>query len=64
MRSLNRREFMKRTAGVAAAFTALSQRKVRGANDKVVIAVMGLGGRGTYLAESFAERPDVEVAYL
>jgi predicted dehydrogenase len=25
---------------------------------------MGLGGRGTYLAESFAMRPDVEIAYL
>ncbi len=64
MKSLNRREFMKRTVGAAATFAALSQRKVRGANDKVVIAVMGLGGRGTYLAESFAKRPDVEIAYL
>ena len=64
MRSLNRREFMKRTVGTAAAFAALSKPKVRGANDKVVIAVMGLGGRGTYLAESFAKRPDVEIAYL
>ena len=63
MRSLNRREFMKRAVG-AAAFAGLSQRKVRGANDKVVIAVMGLGGRGTYLAESFAKRSDVEIAYL
>jgi len=25
---------------------------------------MGLGGRGTYLAEKFAQRPDVEIAYL
>ncbi|MEA3224594.1 MAG: Gfo/Idh/MocA family oxidoreductase [Planctomycetota bacterium] len=64
MRSLNRREFMKGTVGAAATLAGLSQRKVRGANDKIVIGVMGLGGRGTYLAESFAQRADVEIAYL
>ncbi|MHC4510728.1 MAG: Gfo/Idh/MocA family protein [Planctomycetota bacterium] len=64
MKSLNRREFMKGTVGAAATFAAFSQRKVRGANEKVVIGVMGLGGRGTYLAESFALRPDAEIAYL
>ena len=64
MRSLNRRDLMKRTVGAAATFAAFSQPRVRGANDKVVIGVMGLGGRGTYLAESFAMRPDVEIAYL
>ena len=64
MQSLNRREFMKHTVGTAATVAALSRGKVRGANDKIVIGVMGLGGRGTYLAETFAQRPDVEVAYL
>jgi predicted dehydrogenase len=33
-------------------------------NNKVVIGVMGLGGRGTFLATSFASRDDTEVAYL
>ncbi len=64
MRSLNRREFMKGTVGAAAALAVMPQRKVRGANDKIVIGVMGLGGRGTYLAESFAQRDDCEIAYL
>jgi len=64
MRSLNRREFMRGTVGAAAALAVMPQRKVRGANDKIVIGVMGLGGRGTYLAESFAQRPDCEIAYL
>ena len=64
MRSLNRREFMKSTVGAATALAAVSQRRVRGANDKIVIGVMGLGGRGTYLAESFAQRADAEIAYL
>jgi len=64
MKSLNRREFMKGTVGAAAAFAVLSQPRAYAANEKVVIGVMGLGGRGTYLAESFAQRPDAEIAYL
>jgi predicted dehydrogenase len=64
MKSVNRREFMKGSIGAVATLTTLSQRKSVAANDKVIIGVMGLGGRGTYLAEKFASRPDVEVAYL
>jgi predicted dehydrogenase len=64
MKSLNRREFMKGTVGAAASLTVLSQPRARAAGEKVIIGVMGLGGRGTYLAEKFAQRPDVEIAYL
>ncbi len=64
MKSLNRREFVKGSIGAAATFAALSQGKAYAANDKVVMGVMGLGGRGTFLAEKFAQRPDTEIAYL
>jgi len=64
MKSLNRRDFMKSSVGAAAGIAALSQTRTYAANEKVIIGVMGLGGRGTYLAEKFAERPDAEVAYL
>jgi len=64
MKSVNRRKFMKDSIGAVATLAALSQRRSFGANDKVIIGVMGLGGRGTYLAEKFASRPDAEVAYL
>ena len=64
MKSLNRREFMKGTVGAAASLTVLSQPRARAAGEKVIIGVMGLGGRGTFLAEKFAQRPDVEIAYL
>jgi len=64
MKSLNRREFMKGTVGAAAGLTVLSQSGARGAGEKIIMGVMGLGGRGTYLAEKFARRPDVEIAYL
>ena len=64
MKSVNRREFMKRSVGAAAAVAMLPHGRARAASDKVIIGVMGLGGRGTYLAEKFAQRPDAQVAYL
>ena len=33
-------------------------------SDKVVVGVMGVGGRGTQLTTFFAARPDVEIAYI
>jgi predicted dehydrogenase len=64
MKSLNRREFVKGSLGTLAALTVLPKSRSFAANEKVIIGVMGLGGRGTYLAERFAARPDAEVAYL
>ena len=64
MSVLNRRDFMKTSIGTAAAFATLAPARSYGANDKIVIGVMGLGGRGTYLAQKFAERRDTEIAYL
>jgi predicted dehydrogenase len=64
MKSLNRRQFIKGSIASTAAFTVFPQSKAHGANEKVIIGVMGLGGRGTYLAEAFAQRPDVEITYL
>jgi len=64
MKRVNRRDFIKRSIGAAATLTMSSRRRSLAATEKVTIGVMGLGGRGTYLAEKFASRPDVEVAYL
>jgi predicted dehydrogenase len=64
MNTINRRAFMKNSAGTIAAVSVLSGSRAFAANEKMVVGVMGLGGRGTFLAERFAERPDVEIAYL
>ncbi len=64
MNALNRRAFLKSSLGTAGILALGSSARVLGANDKIVVGVMGLGGRGTFLAEKFAERPDVEIAYL
>jgi predicted dehydrogenase len=63
MKGLNRRLFIERSIGAVAGVAAVGAGKAA-ANDKVIVGVMGLGGRGTFLAEEFAERADCEVAYL
>jgi len=62
--NVNRRDFLRTSIGTAAAMSVLPTARVRGANERIVIGVMGLGGRGTYLAEAFARRDDAEIAWL
>lgn len=62
--SINRRTFVKQSVTTAATLTVLGSRAVLGANEKIVVGVMGLGGRGSGLLDMFAKRPDVEIAYV
>ena len=64
MQTLNRREFMKKSASTTAAVAVLGQARASSANDKVIVGVMGTGGRGTALTKLFAERKDVQIAYV
>jgi predicted dehydrogenase len=68
MKAISRRKFFKSSvevgAGAMAAAALSSSRKGVAANDKIIVGVMGIRGRGDFLARAFAERPDVEVAYL
>lgn len=66
---LSRRGFLDRgiKAGFGAAIGAAGMRsaaKAAAPSDKVVVGVMGVGGRGTQLTGFFASRPDVEIAYV
>ena len=61
----NRRRFLKNSALVAT--TLATGRRAFAANspnERVRLAVLGLNGRGHYLAPRFAQLPNVEVAYL
>jgi predicted dehydrogenase len=63
---MQRRDFIKNASVVTGGVTILNF-PVFGRNvpsNKVVIAVMGVNGRGAYLAESFSKLPNVEVGYL
>jgi predicted dehydrogenase len=69
--SIKRRVFLTRTVraglGVSAGVTLLADpRSARGApaNDKIVLGIIGVGGRGSHLAQGFAERSDCAIAAI
>src|SRR5690606_3011991 len=62
-----RRQFLKEMAagtGMAIAAPALSYGRIIGANDRVVVAVIGTNDRGDQLAREVAGLHNVEVAYV
>ncbi len=63
-RDLTRREFLKETAVAGAGIAALGglvPSKVLGANDRIRLALLGCGGRGSYDMTVFLGNPEVEV---
>ena len=64
MKPVSRRAFVAGTAGAAIGATALRSARVLGANERVVLALVGAGGRGMNVALDFAGRDDVEVGYV
>ena len=71
MTTMNRRQFLDRSkkTGLAAAagLTILNDvRSVRAApaNDKVILAAIGIGGRGNHLSQGFVEQGDCQYAYF
>ena len=64
---VHRRRFLATTAATGAALA--TQRIVKasqaaGANEKIVVGVMGVNGRGSGLARTFATQDGAEVAYI
>jgi predicted dehydrogenase len=57
-----RRMFLK--AGAAGLATAMSARKILGANDRVRVAVIGVRGRGWDHVKGYQSLPNVELAYF
>ncbi|HMU47735.1 MAG TPA: Gfo/Idh/MocA family oxidoreductase [Chitinophagaceae bacterium] len=63
---MNRRKFIRNTSVTAAGITILNF-PVFGKmapSNRVLVAVMGVNGRGAYLAECFSQLANVEVAYI
>ncbi len=69
----SRRDFLKKTlvggaavsvGGVLPGFSARSYANISGANDRIVVGVMGVHSRGLALANNFARQPGCEVAYI
>jgi len=65
MTQLNRRRFLTGSAGAGAALSILAPGlRAVGANERIRVGVMGVGGRGSYLAPRFARCENVEIACL
>jgi predicted dehydrogenase len=68
MNSLSRRTFLKQSAlaagSLALASGTQSYAQIRGANNRLRIAVAGLNGRGRSHIAGWLEQPNVEIAYL
>jgi predicted dehydrogenase len=65
-RDPNRRQFLAAAAatGLTLATTAAAKSQQRSAGNELVVGVMGMGGRGTRLAEGFEQIDGVRVAYV
>jgi predicted dehydrogenase len=67
LENLDRRTFLGATAVTGASLImadASSAAAVQGANNRIVVGVMGTGGRGTGLARAFQGQPNVDVAIV
>ena len=69
----SRRDFIKKTASVSSAmafggvlpmFNAKSYSRIKGANDRINISVMGVNSRGNALAQNFAIQNNCDVIHL
>ena len=69
----SRRSFIKKSAagiaavsvgGILPGFSARSYSSVLGANDRVLVAVMGVNSRGKALSETFSKQENVEIIYV
>jgi len=61
--TLNRREFLKRSATVGAGMLAVpALGRALGANEKIVVGFIGTGSRGTYYVSEFKRAKGVEIA--
>jgi hypothetical protein len=69
----SRRSFIKKVAagssamalgGVGYGFSASSYSRIKGANDRIVMGVMGTNGRGKSMAANFARQNNTEVLYI
>jgi predicted dehydrogenase len=61
MQNMRRRGFL---ATTTATTLGLASERLLAANDKVVIAIIGLGGQGRHHLSSYLDIPNVDVAYV
>jgi len=63
MEPFSRRGFLAGSLG-AAALTVLPAKSSFGSNNKIVVGIMGVGGRGRLLLRSLVKRSDIKIKYI
>jgi predicted dehydrogenase len=62
---MNRREFLQKSTVIGAGLASFRPfQSIHGANEKIVLAVMGANGRGSSLARSFAGMEEAHVGFI
>ena len=61
---MDRRGFITSSGSAAAALSAASYSRVKGANERIAVGVVGLRGRGKSHIAAFVNQPEAEVAAL
>ena len=67
MENINRRQFLNtsvRGAALGVAAVSLAPHRVLGANEKVVLALIGAGGRGSVVIQAMTKLKNVETKYI
>ncbi len=64
MKSIDRRGFLKSSGSAVAAISAASYSRVKGANDRLALGVVGLRGRGKSHIAAYLNNPGAEVTAL
>jgi len=73
MKSSSRRDFIKKSVGISVAvaagnlipeYSALSYSRIKGANERIRVSVMGVNSRGAALAQSFASQDNCDVLHI
>ena len=64
MKSVDRRGFIKSSSTAVAALTAASYSRVKGANERIAVGVVGLRGRGRSHVAAYLNNKEAEVAAL
>ena len=64
MHPLDRRSFLRGTLSASAALSATPRLGATDASDRIVLGIMGVGGRGRVLLRSLVKRSDVIIKYI
>lgn len=63
-KKISRRTFGKKSAAAIFALTAAQAGRVRGANERIRLGFIGVGGRGQQLLAAFSQHADADIAVL